>query len=156
MPSLRLSFEVARPVGEVFEWHRDTRNAALISPPSIRVVSVQGRFPLQRGDEVRLVVAPRGLPARQRWLIVIEELVEPELIVDRMLEGPFRSWRHEHLFEDLGGGRTRVIDRVEYRLPRLLAWAGPLAHREIARTFAHRHRRSRDLLESRRNADTSP
>ncbi|MDX6532892.1 MAG: hypothetical protein QOF68_636 [Gaiellales bacterium] len=155
VPWLRLSFEVARPIGEVFAWHRDTRNAALISPPSIRVASVQGRFPLEKGDEVRLVVSPRGLPVRQRWLIHIEELVEPERIVDRMLEGPFRSWRHEHRFEDLGGERTRVTDDVEYRLPRLFAWAEPLARWQLARTFAYRHRRSRELLEASRDAKTS-
>jgi ligand-binding SRPBCC domain-containing protein len=155
VPSVRLSFEVARPVGEVFEWHRDTRNAALISPPSMRVESVQGRFPLGRGDEVSLVIRLRGVPVRQRWLIRIDELLEPALIVDRMVEGPFPSWRHAHRFEDLGDGRTRVTDDVEYRLPRLLAWAAPFVQWQVARTFAYRHRRSRELLEASRNAKTS-
>lgn len=146
---------MARPLGEVFEWHRDTRNAALISPPSLRVISVDGRFPLEEGESVRLVVAPFGLPLRQRWLVEVERLVEPRLIVDRMVEGPFREWRHEHAFDDLDGGRTRITDSVDYRLPRLAAWAEPLAQRQLARTFAYRHRRTREILEQFRNAETS-
>jgi ligand-binding SRPBCC domain-containing protein len=146
MPSVRLSFEVERAIGDVFEWHRDTRNAARISPPWLRVVSVEGRFPLERGDEVRMTVHPRLMPVNQRWVIRIDELTEPVLIVDRMLEGPFAFWRHEHRFEEIRPGRTRVTDQVDYRLAPSLVWAGPVARRVLLRTFAHRHRCSRELL----------
>ena len=117
MAEFRRSVEVDCPVDTVFEWHRDTRNAALISPPSLRVVEVEGTFPLNEGDEVSLLVRPRGLPAGQRLRIRIAQMRAPRLIVDEMLQGPFRRWHHEHAFRDLGGGRTRITDNIHYELP---------------------------------------
>jgi ligand-binding SRPBCC domain-containing protein len=151
VPHFSAAYEVDRPIAEVFEWHRDTRNAAAISPPSLLVEQVEGRFPVEQGDRVRLVVHQRGNPIRQRWLVRIAELRSPTLIVDEMLEGPFARWRHEHCFRDLGGGRTRVTDRVTWALPLgLHVVAGPIAGRLLSETFAHRQRRSRDLLEAGR------
>jgi uncharacterized protein len=143
------SFDVACPIDAVFEWHRDTRNAALISPPSLRVERVEGSFPLEKGDRVRLVVRPRGSPLRQRWLVRIAEMRAPQLIVDEMEKGPFARWHHEHAFADLGDGRTRVTDTVAYALPlRIDRLAGPIVQRLMARTFTYRHRRSREVLEA--------
>src|SRR4051812_23940633 len=143
------SFDVACPIETVFEWHRDTRNAALISPPSLRVERVEGTFPLQEGDRVELVVRPRGSPFRQRWLVRIAEMRAPVLVLDEMEKGPFARWRHEHAFADLSGGRTRVTDTVTFALPlRIDRLAAPIVQRLMARTFAYRHRRSREILEA--------
>ncbi len=144
------TFEVARPIAEVFEWHRDTRNAPGISPPWQRLVAVDGSFPLDEGDEVVLTVRPPGAPFGRRLRIRIAVVRAPVLIVDEMLNGPFRSWRHEHCFRDLGEGRTRVTDHVVYRLPlgaeRVLE---PAVRRAMASMFAYRAERSRALLEAR-------
>src|SRR6185503_15308679 len=151
VPHFSAAYEVDRPIAEVFEWHRDTRNAAAISPPSLLVEQVEGRFPVEQGDRVRLVVHQRGNPIRQRWLVRIAELRSPTLIVDEMLEGPFARWRHEHCFRDLGGGRTRVTDRGTWALPLgLHVVAGPIGGRMLSATFAPRQRRRRDLLEAGR------
>jgi ligand-binding SRPBCC domain-containing protein len=143
----RRSVEVDCPVGEVFEWHRDTRNAALISPPSLRVVEVDGTFPLSEGDEVSLLVRPRGLPVSGRLRIWIAQMRAPTLIVDEMVQGPFRRWHHEHAFRDLGGGRTRVTDTIHYALPlHLEAVLEPLVRNRLEATFAFRQRRTAELL----------
>lgn len=147
MAEFRRSVEVDCPVDVVFEWHRDTRNAALISPPSLRVVEVEGTFPLNEGDEVSLLVRPRGLPAGQRLRIRIAQMRAPRLIVDEMLQGPFRRWHHEHAFRDLGGGRTRITDNIHYELPlHLEAIVDPLVRNRLEATFAFRHRRTAELL----------
>lgn len=150
MPAFQAAYEVDRPIDQVFEWHLDTRNAAAISPPWLRVVSVEGTFPLSEGSEVRLVVRQRHNPLPQRWRVRVAHIRRPTLIVDDALSSPFARWHHQHCFRDLGGGRTRVTDRVDYALPlRLDRLAGRLVRRQLARTFAHRHRASRALLESR-------
>jgi ligand-binding SRPBCC domain-containing protein len=45
----------------------------------------------------------------------------PRRFVDEQVRGPFRALRHEHVFDDLGDGRTRMTDRMTVRAP----W-GPL------------------------------
>ena len=150
MSSFERSIDIACPVERVFAFHVDTRNAAAISPPGQRVLSVEGDFPVQEGDEVRLTVRQLPLPVVQRWRVRISRIEPPTLVVDELLEGPFARFRHEHRFADLGDGRTRLTDHVEYALP--LGVLGRLADRVvvgrlIARTFAQRQEATRRLLE---------
>lgn len=136
----------------MFTFHLDTRNAARIAPRGQRVLSVEGTFPLQLGSEVRLRVRQLPLPLAQTWLVRVAQLEEPTLIVDELLRGPFPAWRHEHRFAELPGGRTRLTDHVEYRLP-----AGALGRmadalfvrRLLLQSFRHRQERTRALLENR-------
>jgi ligand-binding SRPBCC domain-containing protein len=55
-----------------------------------------------------------------RMTSVISEYERPDRFVDEQVRGPFRRWRHEHLFraED---GRTVMTDVIEFEAP-----AGPL------------------------------
>jgi ligand-binding SRPBCC domain-containing protein len=146
---VELSCTVDAPIAEVFAFHLDTRNAARISPPSQRVVSVDGTFPLELGSEVRLRTRQRPLPFAQTWRVRIARLEPPTLIEDEMLQGPFALWLHEHRFAELPGERTRLTDHLTYALP-----AGPLgrvADRLVVRrlllsTFRARHLRTQALL----------
>ena len=137
------------PIAEVFAFHLDTRNAARISPPSQRVVSVEGTFPLQLGSEVRLRTRQRPLPFAQTWRVRIARLEEPTLIEDEMLEGPFALWLHEHRFAELPGDRTRLTDHITYALP--AGALGRLADSLLVRrlllsTFRQRHARTQALF----------
>jgi ligand-binding SRPBCC domain-containing protein len=152
------SVEIAVPVEAVFAFHLDTRNAPLISPRGTEISDVEGAFPVAPGAVVAMRMRPRPMPFASRWRIRIEEVHAPERIVDVAERSPFSEWRHEHLFVALADGRTRMTDRVVYRLPggRL----GRLADRLILRrrlesAFAERHRRTRDLLEERARASAA-
>lgn len=152
MPLFERSCVVRAPIGDVFAFHLDTRNAARISPRTMPVVAVRGSFPLTQGDEVEIVVRLWPTPLTQTWRVEAERIVEPTLVVDRMLQGPFPSWVHQHRFEDLGDGTTRLTDRVDYHLP--LGSVGALAdalvvRRMLARMFRFRHQRTQELLEER-------
>ena len=115
--AIERSCTIDAPIAQVFAFHLDTRNAARISPPGQRVLSVEGSFPLRLGSEVRLRARQLPLPWAQTWLVRVVQLDEPTLIVDEMLRGPFAAWRHEHRFAELPGGRTLLTDHVAYRLP---------------------------------------
>jgi ligand-binding SRPBCC domain-containing protein len=152
MPLFERSCVVRAPIADVFVFHLDTRNAARISPRSMPVVAVRGSFPLSEGDVVEIVVRLWPSPLRQTWRVEAERIVEPTLVVDRMLHGPFSSWVHQHRFEDLGDGSTRLTDHVDYHLPLgLLGSAADalLVRRMLARTFRDRQSQTRELLEAR-------
>ena len=147
---LERSVEIAAPVEDVYAFHLDTRNAALISPRSMRVLGVEGTFPVVAGARVVMRLRPAGSPVAMSWRVLIAEVVPPALIVDVAERSPFAAWRHEHLFRPLGADRCEMTDRLEYRLP-----AGPLGRladrlivrRQIEGAFAERHRLTRELLE---------
>jgi ligand-binding SRPBCC domain-containing protein len=149
---LERSVEIAAPLSAVFAFHLDARNAALISPAGTRVVAVEGDVPVEPGGIVTMRMRRRPVPATLAWRVRIES-VEPERrIVDVAERSPFALWRHEHLFRELGPGRTLMTDRVTYRLP--AGRLGRLAERLLVRrrleaAFAERHRRTRELLEAR-------
>jgi ligand-binding SRPBCC domain-containing protein len=114
------------------------------------VLSVEGSFPLRLGSEVRLRARQLPLPFAQTWLVRVVQFEPPALIVDEMLRGPFAAWRHEHRFSELPDGRTRLTDRVTYRLPggRLgTAADAVLGRRLLLATFRSRQARTRAVLE---------
>ncbi len=82
------------------------------------------------------------------------EIIEydpPRSFVNRQVapRGPLRAWEHQHLFLPLGPNRTRMIDRVSYKMP--LGILGVLAdeifvRRELENLFAYQHKRTREAL----------
>ncbi len=47
----------------------------------------------------------------------ITELEHPVMFVDEQVRGPFRRFHHRHLFEELDGGITRMIDEISFSAP---------------------------------------
>jgi ligand-binding SRPBCC domain-containing protein len=72
------------------------------------------------GESVTWRARHFGLPWRMTSKITEHE--RPSRFVDEQVSGPFRRWRHEHLFEADGAG-TRMTDVIDFAAP-----AGPLGH----------------------------
>ncbi len=64
------------------------------------------------GEEVAWRAVHFGLPFRMTSRIT--ELERPTRFVDEQVRGPFRWFRHEHLFEGNDAG-TLMIDRVSFQ-----------------------------------------
>ncbi|MEO9964834.1 MAG: SRPBCC family protein [Reichenbachiella sp.] len=58
----------------------------------------------------------RHLGVWQTLTTSITEYDQPRRFVDVMTSGVFKSFRHEHIFEESGNG-TQIIDRFEYESP---------------------------------------
>lgn len=139
---LERSLWVPYPRDAVFPFFEDPRNLEELTPPWVRfeirtpppIVMVEG---LLLDYRIRI----RGLPTHWRSEITVYE--PPFRFVDEQRRGPYRSWRHEHRFEEEDGG-TRIVDEVRYQVP-----GGPLAplvHRllvrgELERLFRYRESR---------------
>jgi ligand-binding SRPBCC domain-containing protein len=144
------SVDIDAPVGEVFRFHLDTRNAPHISPDGARFLAVEGSFPVSVGSRVTLRVKQPPAPFAQTWVVRIDEIVPDALVVDVAERSPFAEWRHEHRFAPLPDGGTRMTDHITYRLP--LGPLGRLAdrlvgRRVLVRMFEERHRKTRALFE---------
>ncbi len=107
--------DVARPRADVFGFFSDPANLERLTPPwlGFRILTPA---PLPRGEgavfDYQLKV--RGLTLG--WRTLIETWDEGHRFTDRQLRGPYALWHHTHLFLDLPGGGTRIVDRVRYRI----------------------------------------
>ncbi len=143
------SVDLDSPPAEVYAFHLDTRNAPKISPAGATFLAIDGTFPVSIGQIITLKVRQPPIPFPQTWVVRVADLVQDRLVVDEAVRSPFAKWRHEHRFEPLPNGGTRMTDHITYRLP-----FGPIgalvdrimARRQLATMFAERHARTKALF----------
>ena len=145
---LRRSQWIACPRTEVFSFFKKPENLALLTPPwlGFRVLT-HGPLLMRSGARFEYEVRPLGFA--QRWTTLIEQYDEPVSFIDSQISGPYKSWRHEHRFDEENAG-TRVTDTVRYELP--FGLVGALFHWEIARRlnaiFEYRENAVMELFKS--------
>lgn len=133
---------VHRPVA--FELFSEPRALDQLTPSWFRLEpSAPVPRPLAAGVEIRYRLRWRGLPLG--WTSRLTDWREPDFLAYEQARGPFRYFRHEHLFRPVDGG-TEIEDRALFRGP-----GGRLVDRlvvgpELQRIFACRERRARALL----------
>ncbi len=87
------------------------------------------------------------IPAR--WVAEHTAYDPPRMFEDVQVSGPFRSWRHRHIFEPHADGAT-LRDEIEYEPPFwfLGALAAPFAvEPKLEKMFAYRHEITRKWCE---------
>ncbi|OBA59364.1 TIGR01777 family protein [Mycobacterium sp. 1100029.7] len=143
---LEYSSVVDAPRDEVFAWYQRPGAFERLSPPWSPMRLVTEASSLEDGR------AELALPAGLRW--VAEHQPEfydpPRRFVDTIGGAGLASlparltvrWRHIHEFDDLGDGRTRVIDRVQTPVPAAA----------LRQMFRYRHRQLADDLAAHRLA----
>jgi len=111
---------------EVFEFFADARNLEKLTPAFLRFeVITPSPIRMQPGARIGYRLRVHGLPLR--WESEITAWEPPHRLVDEQRRGPYRSWRHEHRFEEHDGG-TLCVDEVDYSVP-----GGGLVHRLFVR-----------------------
>jgi ligand-binding SRPBCC domain-containing protein/ribosomal protein S18 acetylase RimI-like enzyme len=133
-----------RPLAEVFPFFAEAANLDAITPPWLRFRTLTPPpIEMRRGAIIDYGLKLHGFPIR--WQSEITAYEPPHRFVDEQRRGPYRSWRHEHLFVETDGG-TLVEDRVRYSVP-----GGGLVHAlfvrgDLRRTFEYRQRQVRARL----------
>lgn len=142
----------------VWDFHSDIRGLISLTPDwlQLQIESVVGpegnQDPavLEPGTVVQASVQPVGLGPRLNWTSRItawERSDSTGMYRDVMTTGPLPRWIHTHRFYEEAGG-TRIIDRVEYRLPLgSFKWLSRVAWVGLEPLFRYRHRKTQSLLE---------
>jgi ligand-binding SRPBCC domain-containing protein len=141
-----------RPVDTVFPFFSDAHNLEAITPPWLNFrVLTPAPIDMRAGTLIDYRIRIRGVWVTWRTRIAVWE--PPYRFVDEQLKGPYVRWYHEHTFEavTLPDGRPGTLcrDRVEHLSP-----GGPLeplvnavfVKRDVARIFAYRSQKLRELL----------
>jgi ligand-binding SRPBCC domain-containing protein len=126
------------PLPDVFAFFADARNLEVITPPFLRFTVLTPDATMRTGALIEYRLRLRGVPIRWRSEIT---LWEPGVrFRDEQRRGPYRYWKHLHLFREEDGG-TLVEDAVDYDVV-----GGPLVHRwfvqgDLVRIFSYRQAR---------------
>lgn len=137
---------IQAPLAEVFRFFSDAANLEHLTPPWLGFeVLTPAPIEMAPGALIDYRLRWRGVPLR--WRTEIEIWEPARRFVDRQIRGPYRLWRHEHLFEEHRGG-TMVEDRIEYA-----AIGGRLAHRlvvdrDVETIFAYRRQALQSIFSS--------
>ncbi len=131
------------PREQAFVFFEDPRNLFDITPGWLNFVMQDRRSKAEmfEGAEFDYRIRWFGIPFR--WKSRIEGFAPPERFTDIQLIGPYRAWKHLHVFEEAAGG-TVMHDRVSYVLP--LGMLGDAVHvlavkRQLEDIFRYRARR---------------
>lgn len=136
------------PAQAVCDFHTDTHNLPLITPPWINVKIVSMDNPMTEGSQVVLEIRRFYLPTL--WNIKIETLQCPKSLTDVMVSGPFKSFRHERKFTSITPDKSTMDETITLELP--LGWIGgflfPLIKKDMDKMFSYRHQATQRYFDS--------
>lgn len=115
MPFIRLETLIRAPAGRCFDLSRDV-DVHVASTGGTRERAIAGVTSglINLGETVTWEAT--HFFVRQRMTSKITAFERPRMFVDEMQRGPFKRWRHAHLFEERQGA-TLMVDEVEYASP---------------------------------------
>jgi ligand-binding SRPBCC domain-containing protein len=139
MPELHLETFIAAPAEQCFDLERDVdvHQVSTASSGERAVAGITNGL-MDLGDEVTWQARHFGVTFHMTSKITAFD--RPSRFTDEMQRGPFRHWRHTHLFIERNGG-TLMVDDVEFASP-----LGPLG---IAVDALVLRRYMRELLRQR-------
>ena len=115
MAKIHLTSFIAAPIERVFDLSRSI-NLHQISTASTNEKAIDGVMSgLINKDETVTWQAKHLFKTRQ-FTSKITEMKSPDLFVDEMIKGDFKSFRHEHHFKATANG-TIMIDLVDFETP---------------------------------------
>lgn len=132
------------PREQVFEFFSDALNLQSLTPAWLHF-SVITPPPLHIAAGTLIDYRLRNYGVRLRWQSRITVWEPPLRFVDEQTRGPYRRWRHEHIFEAAKGG-TVCRDLVDY-----VVYGGSLINALVVRPdlfkiFAFRRSKLRQLF----------
>lgn len=148
MPTFRSECILHASPQALFEFHCNPANLTKVMPPTTRVVELRAGTTAVEGDIIELHMRELGI-LPMHWKCRWKCVSPPHLLVDEMIEGPFREFVHHHRFEPMDGMRTKMVDEIHYTLRG--GWLGNLLGITLFRVylammFAWRKHRMRQLF----------
>jgi ligand-binding SRPBCC domain-containing protein len=128
----------------VFSFFADAHNLELITPPWLHFeILTEGPISMQTDTLIDYRLRLRGIPLRWRTRIVLWE--PPSRFIDLQMKGPYRLWRHEHVFMRADSG-TRCIDHVQYALHGGRFLDRLLVRPDVERIFDYRKKKMLEIF----------
>jgi uncharacterized protein len=139
MPIFKRTSTVDCDVEDLHRYHANPGALNRLIPPWENISILNRSDSLVVGSKVVIKNSICGVPVT--WLAQHTKWNPPYSFQDIQVSGPFKSWVHDHLFEDNGDGRSTLCDQVEYE--NKLGWIGtlgsPIVQSKLMAMFHYRH-----------------
>lgn len=137
------------PASFAFDWHAQPDALRRLLPPWEKITVESQTGGINNGDRIELKI-PLFSGLHMRWIAEHCGYDSGHQFEDVQLKGPFQSWHHKHIFEEVSETSCRLIDDIEYTLP--LGKVGALlsqrfVQQKLEAQFAYRHRQSKNEIE---------
>lgn len=112
---------------EVWGFFSDAKNLTVLTPPEMKmkVRTELTNTKLFEGMRIAYTISPLfGIPVY--WETEIVEVSKQTHFIDIQRRGPFKSWKHKHIFLPQDKG-VLMVDEIEYELP--FGFIGDIFHK---------------------------
>jgi ligand-binding SRPBCC domain-containing protein len=117
LKSFEQSFLVNYSVDEVWNFYTDINHLEIVTPPNLKLKIIE-TSDRQIVEGLRITVSGRLALYNSKWYSKISLVDKSKYTyIDEMVKGPFKKWKHVHLFSEIGKNQTVVTDKIEFELP---------------------------------------
>ena len=104
-------------IDEVWNFYTDINHLEIVTPPNLKL-KIMETSDREIVEGLRMTVSGRLALYNSKWYSKIS-LVDKSKhkYIDEMVKGPFKKWKHVHLFSEIGKNQTVVTDKIEFELP---------------------------------------
>jgi len=134
---------VPAPLDTVFAFFSDARNLQAITPPFLNFRLLTPAVEMRKGARIDYRLRLRGVPFK--WQSEITSWEPGVRFRDEQRRGPYRYWKHVHLFTADAGG-TVVEDGVDYDVPGGRYVHDWLVAPELMRIFTFRQHKLQEIF----------
>jgi len=126
----------------VFDFFCKAENLQKLTPPTLNFkILTELPIEMKKGTLIEYQIKLYGIPVV--WKTEITKWDPPNEFEDTQLKGPYKLWRHRHIFKDLGE-KTEMTDIVKYN-PKGFPFNSILnklfVNKEINKIFSYREDR---------------
>ena len=122
-------------VKELFFWHEQDGVLERLTPCFEKVVLIKQTGKISTNPKVYLKVKAGPIFINYVAKHILYE--KNKLFVDIQEKGPFKMYKHYHIFTSLGNG-SKLTDKIEYKMP-LHIFTKHFVHNKFTRMFQYRH-----------------
>ena len=148
MPTFEARVALATTAEELFDYIVHPAHLAGIMPSATPLEVIESPERLELGSQ--LVVDLDGFGPTQRLTYEVTAFEEPVSFTETMISGPLGAWVHQRTITQ-AGEMVELLEEVTFEPPDGLAGLLLTSSRieaSLDSSFAHRHRRLRELLEA--------
>jgi ligand-binding SRPBCC domain-containing protein len=117
LKSFEQSFLVNYGVDEVWNFYTDINHLEIVTPPNLKLKIIE-TSDRQIVEGLRITVSGRLALYNSKWYSKISLVDKSKYkYIDEMVKGPFKKWKHEHIFSKIEKNLTVVTDKIEFELP---------------------------------------
>ena len=117
MKSFEQSFKVNCSIDKVWKFYTDIKHLEIVTPPNLNLKIIE-TSDKQIVNGLRMTISGRLFLYNSKWNSIISLVdISKHMYIDEMVKGPFKKWKHVHLFSEIGKNQTVITDKIEFELP---------------------------------------